>query len=333
MLIQFAVENFLSFRDKTVLSMVASDDTRHEGHVVTLPDGTRVLRCAALYGANASGKSNLIKAMAFARELIAEGIRPGKYIPVKPFKLRETLKTEVKFEFELWLKKTRYSYGIVLDSRTVRSEWLYRSRRASDEMIFEREFAGSETRIKLGDPFSGSDRQRMEFIAENTRREQPFLAECEERNVTWALGPWFRDHLMPLGPDLVWGESLPKLIHDNPSLKQFLVSYLQGAGTGITDLRVEREEHASEESLRLLTQRRMQGERSVDFELSEESDGTQRLIDLAPVLFWSSMHTEGFSSVLAIDELERSLHPVLTRQFLREYLQSADGMGQLLFTT
>lgn len=334
MLIQFAVENFLSFRDKTVLSMVASDDTRHPSHVVTLPDGTRILRCAALYGANASGKSNLLMALAFARELIAEGIRPGKPIPVKPFKLRAPLQTKAKFEFELWLNYARFSYGIVLDARTVHSEWLYRADVTGERMIFEREQVGREARVKLGEEFVGSERMRMELFAQNTRPEQPFVTEAEEKNVPWVIGPWFRREVLLFPSQFALGEDLPEMVHNHPELGKFLAAYLQGAGTGITDLRVEREEHKEQESFRLVTQRHLPGGQSVEFELEEESDGTQRLMDLLPLLFITKRKSAPRENpLLAIDELERSLHPVLTRQFLREYLQSSDRAGQLLFTT
>lgn len=334
MLIQFAVENFLSFRDKTVLSMVASDDTRHEGHVVTLPDGTRVLRCAALYGANASGKSNLIKALRFARELIISGVRPGKSIPTRPFKLLEALRAETRCEFEIWANDYRYSYGFVTDARHVVSEWLYRRNREGEQMMFERQGKHGAVEIKLGNVF-GKAKSRVEFVAEGTRPEQLFLSETEERNVvqTSAVGHWFRQRLDTIAPTLSFEEELPRLVQRSPEFGGYLANYLRTAGTGVGGLRAQLEELAGEAFTRLLTQRTLSTGNTVEFEVSEESDGTRRLLDFAALLFVIE-HAQGPNSyVIAIDEIERSLHPLLTRQFLGDYLKLSANSGQLLFTT
>ena len=89
MLLQFTVENVLSFRDETVLSLLAAPGVEHApGQVIDVPGLAQpVLRVVALYGANASGKSNLVKAMAMARRLVLEGTRPDMRIEVAPFKL------------------------------------------------------------------------------------------------------------------------------------------------------------------------------------------------------------------------------------------------------
>ena len=86
MLIQFTVENFLSFKEKTVFSLLATNDASHHEHAIPLRSGKNksVLRAAAIYGANAAGKSNLVKAISFARDLIVEGTAPDESIAVTP---------------------------------------------------------------------------------------------------------------------------------------------------------------------------------------------------------------------------------------------------------
>ncbi|HPH29605.1 MAG TPA: AAA family ATPase, partial [Pseudomonadota bacterium] len=90
MLIQFAVENFLSFQGKTVLNLTATADPKHPNHLrpVNKAGNLQAVRCAAVYGANASGKSNLVKALAFAEQLVTKGTRPGASIGVTPFRLQ-----------------------------------------------------------------------------------------------------------------------------------------------------------------------------------------------------------------------------------------------------
>src|ERR1700734_3199927 len=88
MLLQFAVENYLSFRERAVLSMLADERVPHEpGQVLEGPDGRKVLRAAAVYGANGAGKSNLVKALGAVQRMVLEGTRNGERLPIVPFKL------------------------------------------------------------------------------------------------------------------------------------------------------------------------------------------------------------------------------------------------------
>src|SRR5688572_3876232 len=95
MLIRFSVENFLSFKDEVELSMIAGKQRNHPEHLISDEKrGISLLKSAVIYGANASGKSNLIKAMAFAKQQIVEGLRLRQAIPVKPFKLEGTTESK-----------------------------------------------------------------------------------------------------------------------------------------------------------------------------------------------------------------------------------------------
>src|SRR5947209_7811726 len=102
MLIQFTIENFMSFRDETTFSMLAaSNDQLHANHVIedAVGKGKSVLRAAAIYGANAAGKSNLIQAVRFAKELILRGTRSGQSLAVPTFKLGDYGNRPSKFDF------------------------------------------------------------------------------------------------------------------------------------------------------------------------------------------------------------------------------------------
>jgi len=92
MLIRFTVENFLSFNKRTDFNMIASDEIRHSHHVVKgiSENEISLLRSSVIYGANASGKSNLMKAMAFAREFVVESVEKRKAVKIEPFRLEKS---------------------------------------------------------------------------------------------------------------------------------------------------------------------------------------------------------------------------------------------------
>ena len=92
MLIRFTVENFLSFKDEVEFSMVAGLPRKHKEHIVGSGKGNdfRLLKAGVIYGANAAGKSNLIKALGFAKRMIVRGTQAKQRIPVTPFHLNKT---------------------------------------------------------------------------------------------------------------------------------------------------------------------------------------------------------------------------------------------------
>ncbi len=103
MLIRFTVENFLSFKERVEFSMIPGKGRKLSHHLIKRekPKDISVLKTGVLYGANAAGKSNVIKAIDFAKQLITKGTSPDKTIPIKPFKLEEAyLKKPSRFEFE-----------------------------------------------------------------------------------------------------------------------------------------------------------------------------------------------------------------------------------------
>ena len=141
MLIRFTVENFLSFRDEVEFSMVAGRGRRHPDHILPRKRkrDPRLLKTAVIYGANASGKTNLIKALAFAKDLITEGTKPNQRIPVVPFRFKQEREAEPsRLEVEIWTNGAIYIYGFEVDSERVHSEWMYEVRPASERMLFER---------------------------------------------------------------------------------------------------------------------------------------------------------------------------------------------------
>lgn len=349
MLLQFTVENVLSFRDETVFSLLAAPGVEHApGQVIEVPGlGRSVLRVAALYGANASGKSNLVKAMKTAALLVLVGTPPGMPINVSPFKLDpEAERKPRRFEFEIWADGARWSYGFACTSARVEAEWLYRDAGSGEEHVFQRTAGDDEVSIEIGNALGLNDERRQfwKFVAEGTRPTQLFLTEARERNVKelaallqffWNLFGFVR--------------RTPFVLSERDDVVSFAAELLRGAGTGIAGLVVRDPKKdrpargeikglgTAAEYIETDTDPKIRflhsipgGSEGIFLEEEEESDGTRRLVDLAPNWFL----LEKTDATIVIDELDRSLHALLSRNLLERFL-AADPVtsGQLVFTT
>ncbi|HZT42697.1 MAG TPA: ATP/GTP-binding protein [Chthonomonadaceae bacterium] len=361
------------------------DDQRHPDHLIA-DDSSKVptlLRAAAIYGANASGKSNVVKAIQFAQNLIIKGTRSNKTIPISPYKLDTPTMRPSRFEFIFAHEGVLYSYGFVLTSSHILEEWLYATPNKKELRYFERITDGDKVKVEFGATFSGKGQEQklfLSFVAKGTRPNQLFLTEAVDRNVAQILPiyQWFKDVLIVIPADSE-SAALEHYIHTRSKLTDFLGTFLRAAGTGIDGLTTEEVEanfeqyfpgmpeeykdkllqqaselgdrggllihtpegdrylitHGSEGQIafiRLLTQHRTSDNRLVKFDIDEESDGTQRLMHLTPALFSLKQARE---RVFIIDELDRRLHPLLSRLFLQTALDCEDhaNKGQLIFTT
>ena len=242
MLLQFTVENVLSFRDQAVLSLMAAPHVDHRPeHVVELPGvSAPVLRVAALYGANASGKSNLVKALNLAAKLAVEGIRPKATLAVPRFALETKPSTgPSRFEFELWKNAARWSYGFTVANGLVESEWLFSDDGNGERPVFER--ANSTYKIGDGVPLSPERTKFWEFVAEGTRDNQFFLAEAAERNVQELRAPQEALEQIVCAPAGFNPPELPNLLARVPAALDVATSLVRDSGTGIArvDLRFE----------------------------------------------------------------------------------------------
>ncbi|MEO7329696.1 MAG: ATP-binding protein, partial [Minicystis sp.] len=347
MLMQLVVENFLSFQGAAVLSLVAVEGMEHgEQHCVRVPGLPPILKCAAVYGANASGKSNLLRAVDFVRNLVVRGTKGDDGIGVKPFKLDTgSADRPSRFELDLCCGGVHYAYGFVADKKQILEEWLLDHQDGEERLLFRRvrsEDHPDRPTIELGDALSTtpSRRQFLSFVAEGTRPNQLFLTEAYERNTT-ELKPllaWFRS-LYVFFPGARINQ-LAHIAHREPELRDFIADYLARAGTGVSEVSVHRAEAVefpddADDAFQFRTHHRSTDGSRVTFELEEESDGTQRLMHLAPFIYRLDRLGADTQRIYAVDELERSLHPLLTRSFVETFLASGSlgAPGQLLFTT
>jgi len=253
-LLRFTVENFLSFETEVSLSMVANSDDRLSDHVITLtdPKQRRVLRSAAIYGANGHGKTNLVHAMRFIQQLIIKGSEVDKNIAVRNFRTNDLNSKLSTFVFNINIDGTEYEYGIRINSTIVAEEWLYYSPKGREVKVFERitekDSAGDyKTRVDPGSPLTRGKRvggkpakEFFEFIAWGTRANQPFLTEAVERNsdALKIVYDWFKKNLIIVRAD---GEyrSLEIRAHKDTNFIEKISAAIRGAGIGIDRVQTE----------------------------------------------------------------------------------------------
>ncbi len=369
MLISFALENWLSFKERSTFSMVAGLEKQHAKRVPRIKDyKMSLLPIAAIYGGNASGKTNLLKALSFAKDLIVRGTQPEAYIPVVPFRLDPAcLKAPTLLSFELFTDNRCYEFGFKVTSEKVVEEWLVEIRKTTEKELYHRH--GDQIRFAP----ELKKKQFLQFAFQGTRDNQLFLTNAVHQKVETfkPIYKWFRDKVVLIAPDSRFGPIQHFIEKDHP-LSQQMNENLNQMDTGIArldgdfielgnlpvsdDLKNELFEKLSEgetvdigiepESERFLVARedgqlkarklvsyhKDIGGKEIRFDLKQESDGTKRVIDLLPA-FLDLM--SGTDRVYVIDELDRSLHTLLSQALLKGYLNAVDKdtRSQLLFTT
>ena len=248
MLIRFTVENFLSFKDEVEFSMVPGKARKHKDHVYRDEQrkDLRLLKTGVIYGANASGKTNLIKAMDFAQELIVDGTRANQDITAIPFLLNHENKYRPsKFVFEIKIGAKAYAYRFDVDTERIHSESLYEIRPASEQLIFERVTdAEGLTQVTPGRiPFEDkNDEMNLEFTARGTRPNQLFLTEAVERNLQYfkEVYDWFRKRLVLIYPDTALGSEFgARFLNTDDAFQQKFRDLIQLYNVDIDDIDLE----------------------------------------------------------------------------------------------
>lgn len=355
MLVEFRIKNFHSLRDEQVFSLVASKDkTLQDTNTLTtgISAAPLLLRSAAVYGANASGKSNLIKALQYMRGVVAESatvIQPGQSFAVQPFRLdAQSANQPSEFEITFLLDGVRYQYGFAMTAQRIVSEHLLVYKAFKPQRWFTRQFDAdiSKDVYDFGPGLKGP----KNVWEGATRPNSLFLSMAVQLN-SEALRPvfdWFINHLIifneqaQLNPQI----SIQKLKQDEG--RKEICNFLSAADISIANIDVEirkvpgqavhfdlvagktevRTEEVEEHRLRF---HHVTEQGRAIFDLSDESNGTRNLLFLAgPVL---DILSKGLT--LVIDELDTSLHTLLVRKLVRLFHcpDINTGGAQLIFTT
>jgi len=182
MLIRFAVENYNSFKNQQIFSMVAGKQTRHNTHYLPV-NGKRLLKGSFFFGANASGKSNFVHALDFIRKMVLKGTESMRYTD-RYFRIDPNYKDKPGiFQIDFIIDNKVFSYGFVIDylTRNICGEWLYRVESSGKEVcIFERE-ANNKIHTELN--LVGKDKNRFDIYCEDLPANELFLHKIGDKNL------------------------------------------------------------------------------------------------------------------------------------------------------
>lgn len=183
MLIRFAVENYNSFKNQQIFSMVAGKQTRHETHYLPI-NGKRLLKGSYFFGANASGKSNFVRALDFVRKMVLKGSGSIRHSD-RYFRIESDYKNKPGvFQVDFLVESKVFSYGFAFEYLThnICGEWLYRIESPTKEIcIFERDpSVGIKTDLKLND----KSQSRFEIYTEDLSDNELFLHEIGDKNLS-----------------------------------------------------------------------------------------------------------------------------------------------------
>lgn len=377
MLYRLIIENFKSFRDRTELSLIPDKNSVHTAYAKSKYP---VLRDVAIYGPNASGKSNIIRAIDFLRCVITD----SNALPIvknQAFKLAsETIEKPSLFVVEIRAVETIYQYGLVLHfkSGSVISEWLksFDIEHSSWVNVFSRQ--NDEISFNMDNDSANFARYNTYKQDLSTQNQRLVLSEIASKRLSGdscsdainAVYSWFSD-LQIIFPSTTFN-LLGALVNDIEGVNQLYKNYFKRFDIDIESIKLkEIPRNAAQIPDRVEAQIKRDlissnGRKSfamlhgpkdylariddngdisyseisfvhklddfeADFELKEESDGTQRLFDLIPMI--ARLMDE--NKVVLIDELERSLHCLLTRKMLQMVLDEAtpDSRSQIILST
>ena len=354
MLVEFRVKNFRSLRDEQALSLVASKDkTSADTHTFAtgLTAVPNLLKSAAIYGANASGKSNLIKALQYMRGVVLESaaLPPGHAFSIQAFRLDSQSGAQpTEFEVTLIMEGIRYQYGFAMTQERIVAEHLLVYKAFKPQRWFERYFdaASGKDVYEFGPGLKG----QKNVWEGATRPNALFLSMAVQLN-SEALRPlfdWFANDVVIINEQAQLNPQVSLQMLKRADGRKQLCDFLSAADISITDIDVVtrkvpgqtvhfdllggkteiRKEDVEEHQLRFS---HVTENGKAVFGLMDESGGTRNLLFLAgPVL---DILRKGLT--LVIDELDTSLHTLLVRELVRLFHRPEVNKhgAQLIFTT
>lgn len=351
MLIMFRVNNFMSFRDDAILDLRKTSYREHEDDHIMSIEEHKLLKTISIFGANASGKSNLISSIAVFRDIVRNNFFEDETednddtlieygFPIKPFQLSDKVSNSIEFEI-VFHTTNLYQYGFSINEGNIESEWLL----VDKELVFERNLEQieygekyepilssykkfSRTRLYIGtlDYFS-TDSEIIELL-------KPFKEYFNSR-----LMIYLEIILESTIKGRVFGTRISKKMESDDKFRQKVVKYLRQIDIGISDIIIDEEYRKSSTGEEKLVpviktvhsiynaEGNCVGEKTMD--LRYESSGTLRFLSFIQEILLI-MEKGG---VFVVDELSSRLHPILTK-FIVDLFQSKENTNtQLVFST
>ena len=356
MLIEFTTENFLSIREKISLSMLAVKQLKElEESNIHLEGKYPLLKSAVIYGANASGKSNVLAAMRFMKWFVMNSSKESQVLEKIPI-IKHKLYTKCKkkpsfFEIIFLIKNFKYRYGFEASENGIKTEWLFQVKRIKETPLFLRQKDAIEVM---------KDFNEGKNLEAKTRNNALFLSVVAQfnGNISTQILNWFNGFRIISGlDDNAYSHVSAKMLEDE-DLREFIVSFLRKADIGIEDINVKIEKLDTSELFEYLSQKakdkflsqgkgdeqnvytvvtkhpiynekgKVIGSQSLDLE-GEESEGTKKFFNLIGPIIDSIL----YGYVFIVDELDARLHPLLTLALLKVFNSTKNITSQFIFAT
>lgn len=366
MIAEFKIKNFYSLRDEQTLSFVpTNDDTSRDIYTEEVADGVSLLKIGCLYGSNASGKTNILKALDFFTQfMVNDSLNKGDEIGVVPFLLDDVSDKELtSFEMSFYLNREKYKINLVLDNKVIYEETLQVYSSVQPTLLYKRTYNAEKdaTDIVFGGKVGLVKKSRV-AIEGNTINNRTVIAAFGKSNVEKSrlnlVYEFFsqRIALIMYPQSSLMGFTKRSIKKDRDGrLKKFILRFLKASDFNISDIAIHEEEisitpemelmikntsempeKAKEEILKkgtlhsdemFFVHHTSNGDKELDEGL--ESRGTKRYMGLATILYDLLVH----GVILPIDEIETSIHYELLSYFIKVFLVNSKRGGQLIIST
>ena len=345
MILEFSIANFLSFKDKVTFSMIANATNGLDDNYIIFND-RKVLKTNAIYGANASGKTNLFKVLTVVISMLRSSniVNINAKLPIIPFKFdKSTIDKPSEFEIKFIVNDVRYVYGFVADSNKIYDEYLYYYPNGRETKIFDRTNTNDYS-------FPQKDERILNDIASKNAPNKFFIATATNWNYEKTKAPY-----KFLSVDINTFNNLSGLrdialreyLKNNKELKDFALDFLKKADFNIEDYKVLETDVPDnvlaaipdfiktgmnmKEKPKVFTALFKHKGSDVELSYEEESMGTQIIFCFIPFI----MDALNNKRVVVVDELDKSLHPYLVEMIVHMFNDpdiNKNG-AQLIFNT
>lgn len=342
MIAEIKFKNMFSFRDETVLSFEADKSKGLESyHVVELAPDVKLLKLAVIYGANASGKSNIIKVCDFIRSFITcTPLNKAELIKIVPFLLNRTSKEQAsEFSVSFYAmngdKAIRYVYSVLLETTHIVRETLIYYLSQQPATVFERSMENNVSSIKFGQKVKISTAAKEEITLKCLPNMSVFAAYMQVNTNIAEMETALQYLTKQMMPAIVPTSSLSRYAEEaikKETAKEYILRYLQEADFNISNISSKEQETKKGVVNYTMYQHKVSsglgGNDYYEFPELYESDGTIRTFGLASQI----QNSIGSNAFLAVDEIESSLHPKLIEYMIERFLKESK-QAQLLLTT
>lgn len=354
MLLEFTIGNFLSFKEKKTISLEATSIKEHIDTNIVQLERVQLLKGAIIYGANASGKSNFIKAMSTMRRLVLQSFDSSstEELGIKPYLLNtETFDKPSFFEILFLIKNKRYRYGFEVDNLAVQSEWLFEAPKKAEKALFIRQEDGIDV---------SSSYKEAKDLEEKTRENALFLSVIDQFNgpIAKSIMQWFSNFITVSGLSHERYKSVTFKMLEDEKTKPQLLEFYKKLDLGFDEIDLEKEpldtkdfskvfnenvikqflsdlEGKTKINIKTLHKKFNKENKYVSLEKfdmrSQESSGTNKVFNISGPVF--DVLQDG--GVLIIDELDASLHPLMTLTITKLFnsVEFNKHNAQLIFAT